>query len=136
MIDNNCLFLKNAHQVKNNWLTNNQHHLIEITYYNLTAHTYAIKLNDEPSYSSCCYKKWFENNVLHRVNGPAVIDNDYRKSMRYYQNGQPYRDFGPNVIDLCNRYVGYHSGWDYVKMNIQGEELKLYRMLYDKIVGV
>jgi hypothetical protein len=36
-------------------------------------------------------KKWYNNNKLHRLNGPAYMDMIYRECMQWYYNGKYIR---------------------------------------------
>jgi len=69
---------------------------------------------------------WFQNDILHRLDGPAVIlydENGYKSYERWYQNGKPHRLDGPALINYNNGSVlygiWYHKGIQLTNLEIK-----------------
>ena len=64
-------------------------------------------------------KYWYQNDKLHRDNGPAVIYNDGEK--RWYINGKLHRENGPAII-----YPDGSKKWyikdKFIKLLYEGKE--------------
>ena len=62
-----------------------------------TKHGKHNSIRDIPAVVGKGYRKWYQNGVLHRYTGPALI-NTAAMSSYWYKNGIPHRDDGPAVI--------------------------------------
>jgi hypothetical protein len=63
---------------------------------------YEVEVNDYGT------QRWYQNDLLHRLDGPAIIHKDGDQS--WYQNGKLHRTDGPAIIYKSGTQSWYQNG--------------------------
>ena len=74
------------------------------TYKGRKLHSY----EDQPAIHRGDYCAWYKNGLKHRVNNPAIIDNN---KAYYFFNNKLHNPDGPAVLSLTQSNTGYMANY-------------------------